>query len=83
MKIYANYANAMRCFNSPRGPIFGKERDLRITDQCDKNNKSFSNLGDSYKLPAGYTYPSDEAQTLLAGSYKFKVDEYEVFYQLP
>ena len=42
---------------------------------------SYSNLGHTYKLPTGYVYGTDKARSLLAGTYTFKVDEYEVFYQ--
>ena len=66
---------------SDYGPTFGGGLDLYIADKCDKNNKSHSNLGYTYKLPIGYTYYTTEANSLLAGSNYFKVDEYEVFFQ--
>ena len=63
------------------GPSFGGGHVLYISDNCHVNIARYSNLGKSYKLPAGYVYDSDEARRLLAGTYNFKVDEYEVFYQ--
>ena len=67
--------------HSRYGPIFGGGHDLRIADKCNTNTNSFSNLGHTYELPVSYTYGTTEAQSLLAGSSPFKVDEYEVFYQ--
>lgn len=63
------------------GPIFGAGHDLHIGDHCHRNTTSFSHLGYTYKLPAGYTFGTTEPRSLLAGSYWFKVDEYEVFFQ--
>ena len=63
------------------GPTFGGGRDLRIYDNCHVNTYSYSRLGCTYKLPTGYVYNTDQARRLLAGTYTFKVDEYEVFYQ--
>ena len=63
------------------GPTFGGGHDLHIADNCDKNTNSYSYLGNTYKLPTGYNYGTTQAKTLLAGSYGFKVDEYEVFFQ--
>jgi BTB/POZ domain-containing protein KCTD9 len=42
-------------------------------------DSSYSNLGDTYELPAGIVYGSDEAKSYLAGSYKFKLKELEMF----
>ena len=66
---------------SSYGPTFGRGQDLLIVDNCDKITNCQSNLGRTYQTPAGYTYNTVQAQSLLAGSYVFKVDEYEVFYQ--
>ena len=35
----------------------------------------------TYKLPPGYIHGTEPAQSLLAGSYQFKPDEVEVFYE--
>ena len=80
MTVYRYQQNAMYCRYS-FGPVFGLGGELAIDDNCNKNTNSFSNLGRGYKLPAGYIYGTVEAQSLLAGSLYFKVDEYEVFFQ--
>ena len=72
---------ALHCYSS-FGPIFGgKEgcRDLVIYDECNRNKKSHSNLGYSYKTPDGLNFGTDEAKSYLAGKSKFKVIEYEVY----
>ena len=63
------------------GPTFGAAHDLRIYDYCHTNTKSYSQLGETYQLPAGYTWKTPQANSLLAGSYHFKCDDYEVFVQ--
>ena len=62
------------------GPMFGGG-DLEIRDNCHMNTDSWSDPGTTYQLPDGYTRWSNEARSLLAGSYQFKCDEYEVFMQ--
>ena len=57
--------------------IYGDD-DLCIDNDCNVNTKSYSNLGHSYESN-GYAYKSKEARSYLAGSYKFKVLEIEVF----
>ncbi len=59
------------------GPIFGHDN-ITIEGQSNQNEKSWSDLGDTYKHP-NYAYKSNEAQSFLAGSYKFKVSEIEVY----
>ena len=80
MTVYRNSWYAMYCV-SYYGPTFGSGYDLRIYDNCNRNTYSSSKLGGTYKLPPGYTYGTTQAKSLLAGSYNFKVDEYEVFFQ--
>ena len=80
MTVYRNPQYAMCCAYN-YGPTFGGGHDLYIADNCDKNTNSYSNLGYTYKLPAGYIYGTFQAKSLLAGSYNFKMDEYEVFFQ--
>ena len=58
--------------------IFGLT-DLYISNDCNINTSSASNLGQYYELPNGYTYQSTEARNYLAGSYLFTVSEIEVF----
>ena len=63
------------------GPTFGGGWDLHISGNCDENYNSYSNLGNTYNLPDGYTNDTAQIRSLLAGSVTFKCDEYEVFYQ--
>ena len=61
------------------GPIFGGGYDMRVPHDAHLYN-SYANLGRTYQLPAGYTYVSPEAQSLLAGSFYFSPSEVEVLY---
>ena len=63
------------------GPTFGGGPDVLIGEYCHIKDRSFSELGDTYHLPAGYTHDTPQARSLLAGSVTFKCDEYKVFYQ--
>ena len=58
--------------SNDRGPIFGAGYDMRVPDD------SYSQFGRTYQLPPGYTYASPEAQSLLAGSFRFSPSEVEV-----
>eukprot|EP01084_Bolivina_argentea_P221947 375782_1 len=62
---YAIYKNNDRCC------CFGGGHDIGITDQCNENTSSYSNFGHSYS--------ADNDQSKLAGSYNFKVTEYEIW----
>jgi len=54
------------------GPMFGAGADLCITDNCNKEKSSYSNLP--------YSYASAQATSdLLMGEYYFTIEEYEVF----
>jgi hypothetical protein len=64
---------AMACYAS-YGPFFGYGSDLRIATNANASAASISNVGSTYTLPAGA-----DAKTVLAGSHKFQVAEYEVF----
>jgi hypothetical protein len=66
---------AIRCYSS-YGPIFGF--DIRIANNANTTMDSYSNLGWVYKHPQ-YGYGTNEAQTFLAGSHKFQLDEIEVY----
>jgi len=57
---------------------FGGGHDFYLCDNCNTVNSSYSNLGHTYKTPAGITYGTQEAMNYLAGSYNFLVDEIEV-----
>jgi hypothetical protein len=65
---------------SSKGPIFGGGHDLEIGNDAVSNTASFANFGSSYQSPPGYTYKQNNAQSLLAGSYRFRPSEVEVLY---
>ena len=58
------------------GPSFGGFGDIRIENNSNKNTDSYSVLGYSYKHP-NYKIGSNEAQSFLAGSRNFQVNEIE------
>ena len=66
------------CNDELNGPIAGNG-DLFITSNCDKSFENSAQLGNNYALPAGVKANSHEAHSMLAGSKKFKIDDYEVF----
>ena len=49
--------------------------DIKICNNCNENNKSYSALGYSYDLSKGHAFLSDEANCYLAGSKHFIVSE--------
>jgi hypothetical protein len=53
--------------------------DLYAYDGKSNPGSSCSNLGNTYELPAGIVYGSNEAKSYLAGSHNFKLKELEVF----
>lgn len=65
--------NGIYC-NSSYGPTFGGGHDLHISSNSNCNNKSYSNLGNTYECP-----PNVTSATFLAGNYNFYVNELEVF----
>ncbi len=64
---------------SDYGPTFGDG--IYVADQASSNTKSGSNLGYTYSPTSGHSYTSSFAQSFLAGSYHFQIDEVEVFYE--
>ena len=67
--IYDNYSY---------GPTFGGGHDIHIVTNSYANENSYSNLGHSYSNNL-HAYGSAAAQSFLAGSYRFRVAEIEVF----
>ena len=61
------------------GAVFGYGHDLRISSDANTNQFSSTNLGDTYRPPPGYEHNTPQTRALLAGSYKFKPTEIEVF----
>jgi hypothetical protein len=64
------------CCDPRYGPTFGC--DIRIANNANITMNSFSNLGDCYSHPQ-YAYGTNEAKTFLAGSFRFQLDEIEVY----
>jgi len=60
------------CYHVDCGPIFGAGADLLISDNCDANLDSYSNLPHSYD-------GEDASPDTLMGDYNFSVVEYEVY----
>lgn len=70
--IPGNECSAIYCSSSV-GPVFGRGRDLCITNSPNTNSCT-SNLNNTYQLPAG-----QNAKTFLTGKESFTVNEMEVF----
>jgi hypothetical protein len=68
---------AIHCHSS-YGPTFGCGHDLSIANSDYTPMESYSWLGWTYKHPQ-YEFEADEAETFLAGSSKFQLDEIEVY----
>lgn len=60
------------------GPVFGGGHDIKIADQANSNDHSFTNFGHSYSVPIGID--TEDHLTILAGSYNFKPVDWEVFF---
>lgn len=67
--------------NRELGPTFGGGYDISIYNNARSNSNTYSNLGWTYSPPSGYSYGSTFAKTFLAGSYWFRPDEVETFYE--
>jgi hypothetical protein len=57
----------------------GFGEDFMISDESDKEFNGSFNFGQSYELPQGFIYESEEARKYLAGSYWYKTAEIEVY----
>ena len=64
------------CSSSSYGPTFGGGHDIRIADNANSNTDSKTFFGSSYSVPSGV----HDKRTILAGTYRFRPDEVEVFY---
>jgi hypothetical protein len=53
--------------------------DIVLSNNCNANNESRSNIGDSFNSGGIFTHNSQESMTYMTGSSKFKVDEVEIF----
>jgi hypothetical protein len=79
MPIYQNQANAMYN-NKGYGPTFGSGHDLHVANNANVGASSYTNLGNTYELPPGYSYNTAKAKDLLAGTYKYTPTDVEVYY---
>ena len=68
---------------SSYGPIFGNGHDIFVSDSSNANEYSGSNFGWTYQLPKNITFESTEAQSYLAGSFRWKTTEIEVYQVTP
>jgi len=72
---------AIRCYPKYGGPMFGDnalERDIWIKSESNSNENSSSNFGLMFEHP-DYVKGTERANTVLAGSNKFRTLEIEVF----
>ncbi|CDW73405.1 tldc domain-containing protein [Stylonychia lemnae] len=77
-KQYQNFDNAVR-HQIDYQMTFGGGFDINISNNCNNNNSSYCRLGYTYMPPQGFKYDDQYAKDYLAGSYKFKVIEIEVY----
>eukprot|EP00347_Sterkiella_histriomuscorum_P009792 403339876 len=75
---YQNHNNSYYD-GSGKHASFGKGDDLYLSSNCDKNNSSYSCLGNTYQPPEGIQSGTEEANSQLAGQQKFRVLEIEVY----
>jgi hypothetical protein len=76
MKIDPNENKfAIYCY-SFCGPTFGNN--IHIANNVNTRIDGYSDLGSDYSHPQ-YAFGTNEAQTFLAGSFKFQLDEIEVY----
>ena len=66
---------------SSYGPTFGAGHDIYIRNNAASHTNSYANLGYEYSPPPGNSYGSSFTRSFLAGSYHFRPDEVEVFYE--
>jgi hypothetical protein len=78
MKVYPNKHECAIYCHSEYGPSFGGGHDISIANNANTTIDSVSYLGYSYKHPQ-YDEGTNEAKSFLAGSYKFQLDEIEVY----
>ncbi len=78
IKIHLDKHHRAIQYNLSYGPIFGG-CDIALADDANNTTmNSYTNLGWTYKHPQ-YTYGTNKAKTFLAASFKFQLDEIEVY----
>jgi len=75
----SNRYSIYRC--SFYGPTFGGGHDVTIANNAASNTNSYTLLGFTYSPPPGNSYGTSFTKSFLAGSYYFRPDEVEVFYE--
>ena len=71
-EIYYNKNSSRNIYcGSNDGPTFGGGNDFYISDNCDKNNKSYDN--------SNHSYDTNGKKYALAGTEYFYVEDYEVY----
>ena len=55
------------------------DQDIVIYSECNIKNNNKSNIGNTFSLPQGVAYNSEQSKAYLAGAYNFKVAELEVY----
>lgn len=83
VNIHPNETNYAIYCSKYFGPIFGgrwttDHDDIHISNNSNTQSGSYSNFSSSYKN-LNYEFGSSEAQSILAGSFSFKVKDIEVF----
>ncbi len=78
MKIDPNEHEYAIICNPECGPSFGFVGDIIITNNANTTTNSRSDLGFSYPHPQ-YPFGTNEAQSFLAGSFRFQLEEIEVY----
>ena len=69
------------CCGSSYGPTFGEGHDIYISSHASSSASSYSNLGQEHSPPRGHSFGTTFTRTFLAGSYNFRPDEIETFYE--
>jgi hypothetical protein len=77
IKIDPNQRQYAIYCDSEYGPLFGGGHDICIANNANTTMGSYSDLGYTYKHPR-YANGTNEAQTILAGTEYFQLDEIEV-----
>jgi hypothetical protein len=78
MKVDPNQHEFAILCDSDYGPTFGGGHDIHIANDANTTMDSWSDLGDAYSHPQ-YAKGTNEARTFLAGSFKFQLDDIEVY----
>ncbi|CDW73378.1 tldc domain-containing protein [Stylonychia lemnae] len=77
-KQYQRFDQAVRHYKD-YSIVFGGGCDIYISNDCNINQSSNSNLGHTYMAPQGFKKDDQFCKDYLAGSYNFKVIEIEVY----